>query len=86
MTFVGFLLTALNFVMLSWYDWDFYASTSSESVAPVPNWFWGLAALNIFLAYTLGNHIASFSVDRFSIIFIFQIKMVLMENRRVESA
>jgi ethanolaminephosphotransferase len=53
MTFVGFVLTALNFVMLSWYDWNFYASTSAESATPVPNWIWGLAALNIFLAYTL---------------------------------
>lgn len=54
MTFAGFLLTALNFVMLSYYDWDFYASTDDETPA-IPNWFWLFAAINIFLAYTLGR-------------------------------
>lgn len=53
MTFVGFLLTALNFVMLSYYDWDFYASTDDENYNPIPNWFWLFAAVNIFWAYTL---------------------------------
>ncbi|XP_055295725.1 ethanolaminephosphotransferase 1 isoform X2 [Sitodiplosis mosellana] len=52
-TFVGFLFTALNFIILSWYDWGFYASTGYENTTPVPNWFWLLAAINIFLAYTL---------------------------------
>lgn len=52
MTFVGFLLTALNFVMLSYYDWNFYAETDDPS-PPVPKWFWFFAAINIFLAYTL---------------------------------
>ncbi|CRK99640.1 CLUMA_CG012951, isoform A [Clunio marinus] len=53
MTFVGFLLTALNFVMLSYYDWSFYASTDDENYKPIPNWFWLFASINIFLAYTL---------------------------------
>lgn len=52
-TFIGFLFTALNFIILSWYDWGFYASTSYENTTPVPNWFWLMAAINIFLAYTL---------------------------------
>lgn len=52
-TFVGFLFTALNFIILSWYDWNFYASTGYEGTQPVPNWFWLMAAINIFLAYTL---------------------------------
>lgn len=56
MTFVGFLFTALNFVLLSWFDWNFYASSlEHEEYAPVPNWVWGMAAFNIFLAYTLGK-------------------------------
>uniref|UniRef100_U5EUB6 Putative sn-12-diacylglycerol ethanolamine-and cholinephosphotransferase n=1 Tax=Corethrella appendiculata TaxID=1370023 RepID=U5EUB6_9DIPT len=53
MTFVGFLFTALNFLMLSWFDWGFWASTNMDDTTPIPNWFWLLAALNIFLAYTL---------------------------------
>lgn len=55
MTFAGFLLTALNFVMLSYYDWDFYASTDDPNYKPIPNWFWLFASINIFLAYTLGK-------------------------------
>lgn len=55
MTFVGFLCTALNFVLLSWYDWDFWASSTQTEYAPIPNWFWAFAAFNIFLAYTLGK-------------------------------
>lgn len=52
-TFVGFLFTALTFIILSWYDWNYYASTGFEGTTPVPNWFWLCAAINIFLAYTL---------------------------------
>lgn len=52
-TFVGFLFTALTFVMLSWYDWNFTASTGYEDTTPIPNWFWLCGAINIFLAYTL---------------------------------
>lgn len=53
MTFAGFLLTALNFLMLSYYDWDFYVATEDKTILKIPNWFWLLAAINIFLAYTL---------------------------------
>lgn len=53
MTFAGFLFTVLNFLMLSWYDWGFWASTDLPGAVPIPNWFWAVAAVNIFLAYTL---------------------------------
>ncbi|KAG4074977.1 hypothetical protein HA402_014556 [Bradysia odoriphaga] len=53
MTFVGFLFTALNFVLLSYYDWSFTASTGNEGTTPIPNWVWLCAAFNIFAAYTL---------------------------------
>lgn len=53
MTFAGFLFTVLNFVMLSWFDWGFWASTDLPGSVPIPNWFWAAAAVNIFLAYTL---------------------------------
>lgn len=55
MTFVGFLFTALNFVLLSYYDWNFTASTGNEGTTPIPNWVWLCAAFNIFAAYTLGE-------------------------------
>ena len=54
MTFVGFLLTALNFIVLSYYDWDFFAQTHDEPL--IPQWVWLMAAINIFLAYTLGKY------------------------------
>lgn len=59
MTFVGFLFTALNFVMLSWYDWSFLASTDYEDTTPIPNVVWLCAASFIFLAYTLGKMLGS---------------------------
>lgn len=53
LTFVGFLFTVLNFLLLSWYDFHFYASTGEPGSVPIPRWVWGAAAVNIFLAYTL---------------------------------
>lgn len=56
LTFVGFLFTALNFFMLSWYDWSFTASSEMPGVGdtpPIPNIVWLLAAVFIFTAYTL---------------------------------
>lgn len=66
MTFAGFLLTALNFVMLSYYDWDFFASTDDEKHKPIPNWFWIFASANIFLAYTLGEIVEVFLLSSLS--------------------
>lgn len=63
MTFAGFLLTALNFVMLSYYDWDFFASTDDDNYKPIPNWFWLFASVNIFLAYTLGEFFSCFIIN-----------------------
>uniref|UniRef100_A0A1I8PWB6 Ethanolaminephosphotransferase 1 n=1 Tax=Stomoxys calcitrans TaxID=35570 RepID=A0A1I8PWB6_STOCA len=53
MTFLGFLCTALNFCLLSYYDWNFYASSDLEGSTPIPSWVWLCTAVNIFLAYTL---------------------------------
>ncbi|XP_005192134.1 ethanolaminephosphotransferase 1 [Musca domestica] len=53
MTFLGFLCTALNFLLLSYYDWNFYASSGLEGTQPIPSWVWLCTAINIFLAYTL---------------------------------
>ncbi|KAF4520542.1 hypothetical protein B566_EDAN008741 [Ephemera danica] len=54
LTFVGFLFTVLNFLIFSWYDYSFYASSSDHpEAAPIARWVWGLAAVNLFLAYTL---------------------------------
>lgn len=53
MTFVGFLFTAANFSILSYYDWNFQSNTGHDNTTPIPRWFWLIAAVNIFLAYTL---------------------------------
>ncbi|PNF19293.1 hypothetical protein B7P43_G07517 [Cryptotermes secundus] len=54
LTFAGFLFTVLNFLLLSYYDYNFYASSDEHPEFPaVPQWVWAVAALNIFLAYTL---------------------------------
>ncbi|XP_037959607.1 ethanolaminephosphotransferase 1 [Teleopsis dalmanni] len=53
MTFLGFLCTALNFFLLSYYDWNFYASSGLQDTTPIPSWVWLATAINIFLAYTL---------------------------------
>nr|CAH0101449.1 unnamed protein product [Daphnia galeata] len=51
LTFVGFLFTAGNWVMLGYYDYYYYAS--SEGHSHIPNWVWLVCAINHFLAHTL---------------------------------
>ncbi|XP_033167940.1 ethanolaminephosphotransferase 1 [Drosophila mauritiana] len=53
MTFLGFLFSAMNLVLLSYYDWNFEASSGEEGTTPIPSWVWLCTAINIFLAYTL---------------------------------
>ncbi|GLH04136.1 Uncharacterized protein GBIM_09913 [Gryllus bimaculatus] len=54
LTFVGFLFTVFNFILFSYYDYYFYASSLDHSeIPPIPRWVWLAAAINIFLAYTL---------------------------------
>lgn len=52
-TFTGFLLTVVNFVLIGYYDYGFDAAT--HTVNPVPGVVWLIAAVNIFVAYTLGE-------------------------------
>uniref|UniRef100_A0AAY4CG94 Ethanolaminephosphotransferase 1 n=1 Tax=Denticeps clupeoides TaxID=299321 RepID=A0AAY4CG94_9TELE len=50
-TFTGFMFLVLNFLILSFYDFDFYAS--AQGYSHVPSWVWVAAGLFNFLAYTL---------------------------------
>lgn len=53
-TFVGFLFTVLSFILLSYYDYQYYASsTNHPNHLPVPKWVFSLIGIYIFLAYTL---------------------------------
>ncbi|XP_072913145.1 ethanolaminephosphotransferase 1 isoform X1 [Hemitrygon akajei] len=51
LTFCGFMLLVLNFCMLAYFDYDFYAS--GEGYEHVPSWVWVVAGLLNFTAYTL---------------------------------
>ncbi|XP_041109378.1 ethanolaminephosphotransferase 1-like isoform X3 [Polyodon spathula] len=50
-TFTGFLFLVLNFLMLAFFDYDFYASAPDH--VHVPSWVWIVAGLLNFIAYTL---------------------------------
>lgn len=51
MTFAGFMLTVLNFFLIAYYDYDFTAA--DQPTNPIPDWLWLLAAINLWVAYTL---------------------------------
>lgn len=57
LTFSGFLLTVVNFVMFAYYDPCFDASSANQpDDPPIPRWVFLAAAINLFLAHTLGKH------------------------------
>lgn len=51
MTFAGFLLTVVNFFLFSYYDYHFKAADAPTN--PIPDWLWLVAAINLWVAYTL---------------------------------
>ncbi|XP_013142436.1 PREDICTED: ethanolaminephosphotransferase 1 [Papilio polytes] len=54
LTFTGFLLTVLNFLLFSYYDYGFHALTEENITNDhIPNWVWAVSAINLFVAYTL---------------------------------
>ncbi|KAM3964112.1 ethanolaminephosphotransferase 1 [Aphomia sociella] len=54
LTFTGFLLTVLNFLLFSYYDYGFHALTEENVTGDsVPWWVWAVSAVNLFVAYTL---------------------------------
>lgn len=54
LTFSGFLLTVLNFVLLSYYDYYFYSPNPLHpEYKPIPKWVWMFCAISHFSAYTL---------------------------------
>ena len=54
LTFVGFLLSVINALIISYYDYYFFASSVSKAeFPPIPSWVWLFCAINHFLAHTL---------------------------------
>jgi len=51
LTFVGFLFTVANWVLLTYYDYYYFASSSGYP--HIPGWVWLACAINHFLAHTL---------------------------------
>ena len=51
LTFIGFLLLPVSFIVLSYYDYDF---TRSDSI---PRWVWFMCLVNNFMSHTLGKWI-----------------------------
>ncbi|XP_055375949.1 ethanolaminephosphotransferase 1 isoform X2 [Condylostylus longicornis] len=53
-TFSGFLLNVLTFLMIAYFDWNFTAANNLEkNPYPIPRWVWLVAAISVFVAYTL---------------------------------
>lgn len=52
-TFVGFLFIIKSFLLLSYFDYYFYANSDDSSTPPIPNWIFAVIACNIFISYTL---------------------------------
>ncbi|XP_052826445.1 ethanolaminephosphotransferase 1 isoform X1 [Octopus bimaculoides] len=54
LTLVGFLLLLVSYVIMTYYDVQFYASSlDNPEYPPIPNWVWLVCALNNFIAHTL---------------------------------
>ncbi|KAK7490458.1 hypothetical protein BaRGS_00018244 [Batillaria attramentaria] len=54
LTFSGFLLLVVNFVLMTYYDPHFNASSRDHPESPpIPDWVWLVAAICNFLAHTL---------------------------------
>ena len=56
LTLSGFLMLVFNFVLMTYYDPHFYASSRDHpEFPPIPNWVWLVAAICNFLSHTLGE-------------------------------
>jgi len=52
LTFSGFMLTVINYLLIAFYDYGFKAATQIENY-PIPKWVFLVASINVFVAYTL---------------------------------
>lgn len=51
LTFSGFMLTVVNYIMIAIYDYDFTIAHNEGS--DIPRWVLIIAGINVFVAYTL---------------------------------
>ncbi len=56
LTFIGFMMLVVNYILLSYFDWSFYASSREHpEYPPFPWWMWFVSGAAQFLAHTLGK-------------------------------
>ncbi|KAJ8272998.1 hypothetical protein GJAV_G00096100, partial [Gymnothorax javanicus] len=53
LTFTGFLLILMNYLLLSFYDWNYTASVPGSQ--HIPDWVWSISSLATFSAYALDS-------------------------------
>lgn len=54
LTLAGFACTITNALLLTYYDYDYYASSDTHpQYIPIPSFIWLICAVNFFLAHTL---------------------------------
>lgn len=53
LTLAGFACTLANALLLTYYDYNFTASSDDKKTLPIPPLVWLICALNLFLAHTL---------------------------------
>lgn len=56
LTLAGFTCTLINAILLTYYDYHFYASSDDmrdQGYNPIPSFVWLICAINLFLAHTL---------------------------------
>lgn len=47
------MLTAINYLLIAFYDYGFKAATQIENYPPIPRWVFLVASINVMVAYTL---------------------------------
>lgn len=52
LTFSGFMLTVINYILIAFYDYDFTVANKLHEYR-IPQWVFIVAGINVFVAYTL---------------------------------
>jgi ethanolaminephosphotransferase len=51
-TFTGFMLTVINYLLIAYYDY-YFTVANPDSDREIPRWVFIIAGINVFVAYTL---------------------------------
>lgn len=52
LTFSGFMLTVINYILIAFYDYYFHVANGTEGYQ-ISRWVFIIAGINVFVAYTL---------------------------------